>query len=233
MPRWRRWRPRPAPACCCWPTTGATRPRPSSCRRCAAAPRPACRRCRGRSPCAGLVWARPWLDQPRRAIDAYVQRHRLQPVDDPSNADDRLARNRLRLQLWPALEAAFPHAETSLAAAAVRAQEARAALDELAALDLAPLVDADGALAVAGWRALSAGTPGQCAARLVGGAGRPQRATGAGVPPAGRSARQGRGALARRCRLVVHAARRPIAGGRPGLAVQAKIMGCAPGPRHA
>ncbi len=105
---------------------------------------------------AGLVWARPWLDQPRRAIDAYVQRHRLQPVDDPSNADDRLARNRLRLQLWPVLEAAFPHAETSLAAAAQRAQEARAALDELAALDLAPLVDADGGLAVAGWRDLSA-----------------------------------------------------------------------------
>ena len=105
---------------------------------------------------AGLVWARPWLDLPRSAIDAYVQRHRLQPVDDPSNADARLARNRLRLQVWPALEAAFPHAETSLAAAAQRAQEARAALEELAALDLAPLVDADGALAVAGWRALSA-----------------------------------------------------------------------------
>jgi tRNA(Ile)-lysidine synthase len=105
---------------------------------------------------AGLIWARPWLDQPRGAIEAYVQRHRLQPVDDPSNADDRLARNRLRLQVWPALELAFPHAETSLAAAAQRAQEARAALDELAMLDLAPLVDADGALAVAGWRALSA-----------------------------------------------------------------------------
>jgi tRNA(Ile)-lysidine synthase len=117
--------------------------------------RPAWRRCRRLAERAGLSWARPWLHQPRRAVDAYVQRHRLQPVDDPSNADDRLARNRLRLQLWPALEAAFPHAETSLAAAAVRAQEARAALDELAALDLATLVDADGALAVAGWRALS------------------------------------------------------------------------------
>ncbi len=105
---------------------------------------------------ASLVWARPWLDQPRSAVDAYVRRHRLQPVDDPSNADERLARNRLRLLLWPALEAAFPHAETSLAAAAVRAQEARAALDELAALDLATLVDADGTLAVAGWRGLSA-----------------------------------------------------------------------------
>ena len=104
----------------------------------------------------GTTWARPWLDQPRRAIDAYVVRHRLQPVDDPSNADPRLARNRLRLHVWPALEAAFPHAETSLAAAALRAQDTRAALDDLAAIDLAPLLDADGALAVSGWRQLSA-----------------------------------------------------------------------------
>lgn len=104
---------------------------------------------------AGLVWARPWLDQPRCAIEAYIRRHRLQPVDDPSNADTRLARNRLRLQVWPALEAAFGHAETSLAAAAVRAQESRAALGELAALDLMPLVDHQGRLTVAGWRSLS------------------------------------------------------------------------------
>lgn len=104
----------------------------------------------------GITWARPWLDQPRSAIDAYVAAQRLRPVDDPSNADARLARNRLRLNVWPALEQAFPHAETSLAAAAQRAQEARAALDELATLDLAPLVDDHGALAVAGWRALSA-----------------------------------------------------------------------------
>ncbi len=105
---------------------------------------------------AGLVWARPWLDRPRSAIEAYLHQHRLRPVDDPSNADARLARNRLRLQVWPALEQAFAHAETSLAAAALRAQEARAALDELAALDLAPLVDDQGRLAVAPWRCLSA-----------------------------------------------------------------------------
>jgi tRNA(Ile)-lysidine synthase len=104
----------------------------------------------------GITWARPWLDQPRSAIESYIATHRLRPVEDPSNADVRLARNRLRLAVWPALASAFPQAETSLAAAAQRAQEARAALDELAALDLAPLVDAEGALAVAGWRALSA-----------------------------------------------------------------------------
>ena len=104
----------------------------------------------------GLRWARPWLGQPRTVIDAYVQRHRLQPVEDPSNDDPRLARNRLRLQVWPALTAAFGDAESTLAAAAQRAQEAAAALAELAAIDLATLVDGRGFLQVVGWRPLSA-----------------------------------------------------------------------------
>ena len=104
----------------------------------------------------GLTWARPWLDQPREAIDHYVYRFRLQAVDDPSNADPAFARNRLRLQLWPALTAAFGDAETTLAAAARRAQEAAGALGELATIDLAPLVDPLGRLQVAGWRRLSA-----------------------------------------------------------------------------
>lgn len=105
---------------------------------------------------AGLTWARPWLDQPREAIEHYVRRFRLQAVDDPSNADPAFARNRLRLQVWPALTAAFGDAEATLAAAAQRAQEAAAALAELAAIDLAGRLDDQGRLQVAGWRQLSA-----------------------------------------------------------------------------
>ena len=104
----------------------------------------------------GVTWARPWLDQPRDAIEAYLRQHRLRPLEDPSNHDLRLARNRLRLQVWPSLLAAFGDAEAALAGAARRAQEARAALAELATLDLARLVDAAGRLDVAGWRRLSA-----------------------------------------------------------------------------
>ncbi|MEK8050712.1 tRNA lysidine(34) synthetase TilS [Ideonella sp. DXS22W] len=103
----------------------------------------------------GLVWARPWLDRPRAAIEAYGRQHRLRPVDDPSNDDQRLARNRLRAQLWPALSQAFPEAEAALALAARRAHEADAALAELAQLDLAACVSADGALRVPVWRQLS------------------------------------------------------------------------------
>lgn len=105
---------------------------------------------------AGLTWARPWLDQPREAIEAYVRRHRLAFVDDASNDDERFARNRLRQRVWPALVEAFPAAEAHLVASARRAAEASAALWELAVLDAAAVLDADGGLGVAPWLRLSA-----------------------------------------------------------------------------
>ncbi len=106
----------------------------------------------------GLNWCRPWLNQPRQAIDAYVKRHQLRFIDDNSNADTRYARNRLRQQVWPALTKAFADAETVLAAAARHAQESRALAAEMAAADL-PLLLAGGtaappALQVAPWQAL-------------------------------------------------------------------------------
>ena len=104
----------------------------------------------------GIVWARPWLDQPHEAIAAYVWRHRLGFVEDPSNADRRLARNRVRLALWPALSAAFPQAEASLAASARRAHEAAVCLRELADLDAAGVCSPDDGLDVTLWAGLSA-----------------------------------------------------------------------------
>jgi tRNA(Ile)-lysidine synthase len=83
----------------------------------------------------GLVWCRPWLQQPRARLEAYARRHRLVHVEDASNADPRFARNRLRQQVWPPLTEAFPDAEAVFAAASERAAEAAVALRELAALD--------------------------------------------------------------------------------------------------
>lgn len=102
----------------------------------------------------GLLWLRPWLAQPREAIEAYVRRHRLRWIEDDSNADPRFARNRLRLEVWPALAAAFPHAETSLADVAARAAQASACLADLAALDLGGCADAAG-LDLAAWSRLA------------------------------------------------------------------------------
>lgn len=103
----------------------------------------------------GLVWARPWLDHPREAVDAYIARHRLRPVEDPTNADPRFARGRLRQQVWPALRQAFPEAEACLAEVARRAAEADAVLQEMGAADLALMADASG-LHRARWLGLSA-----------------------------------------------------------------------------
>jgi len=102
----------------------------------------------------GITWQRPWLDKPRAEIDAYVRRHRLKHIEDDSNADPRFARNRLRLQVWPALVGAFEHAEASLAMAAGWAQQADALLEEIAALDVAEVVSEEG-FQVATWLALS------------------------------------------------------------------------------
>jgi tRNA(Ile)-lysidine synthase len=104
----------------------------------------------------GLSWARPWLAQPREAIEAYARKHRLKAADDPSNRDPRFARSRLRGAVWPALVAAFPQAEAAFSDAAARAAEARQALDEIAAHDLLQVADERGLKLVA-WQALPPG----------------------------------------------------------------------------
>ena len=84
----------------------------------------------------GLVWARPWLEQPREAIEAYARRHRIGFVEDPSNADPRFARSRLRAHVMPALRGAFAEADQALAAAAREAALASQLRDEVARADL-------------------------------------------------------------------------------------------------
>lgn len=62
----------------------------------------------------GLCWARPWLGQPRAAIESYLARWRLHHSEDGSNQDPRFDRNRLRRAVWPALATAFPGAGEQL-----------------------------------------------------------------------------------------------------------------------
>lgn len=102
----------------------------------------------------GLTWARPWLARTGAEIDAYVAVLDVELALDPSNADARFARSRLRHEVMPALRGAFPDADAALAAVARRAGEARAVLDEVAAEDLAR-IGADESLPLAAWRTLS------------------------------------------------------------------------------
>lgn len=106
----------------------------------------------------GLTWVRPWLNQPREAIESYVHLHGLAHIDDTSNTDRRYLRNRLRLQVWPALALAFPAAERSLSAAARHAQDSSECATALAQIDMAALIGTrqEGTLDVRGLLALSA-----------------------------------------------------------------------------
>ena len=102
----------------------------------------------------GLTWARPWLTRTGAEIDATLAPLAIDVAADPSNADPRFARSRLRHDVMPALRAAFPEADAALAAVARRAGEARAVLDEVAAEDMARL-GATHELPLAAWRTLS------------------------------------------------------------------------------
>lgn len=82
----------------------------------------------------GQLW-RPLLDQPRSALRAYADQHRLHWIDDPHNDDPRYARSWLRREVMPGLRTRFAHTDASLARAARLAAEAADLLDERAAED--------------------------------------------------------------------------------------------------
>ncbi len=53
------------------------------------------------------VFARPWLQVPRAAVEAFARERGLDWREDPTNAEDRYLRNRLRQRLGPALVDVF------------------------------------------------------------------------------------------------------------------------------
>ena len=92
---------------------------------------------------------RPLLTVRRRAIVAYAEHHRLRWIEDPTNADETLARNTIRHRLMPMIERRFPSAIELLAAPK---QEMAADLAPL------PLIDATTSANIERWL-LGAGLP--------------------------------------------------------------------------
>jgi tRNA(Ile)-lysidine synthase len=66
----------------------------------------------------GKRLVRPLLEVPREEILAYARAHRLEWVEDESNADENLTRNFVRRRLAPLIETRFPRWKQSLARAA-------------------------------------------------------------------------------------------------------------------
>ncbi len=79
---------------------------------------------------------RPLLQVSRADIQAYALDRGLGWVDDESNAEERFARNFLRLRVIPQLETRYPAARANLARAAGHLEEASALLEEIARQDL-------------------------------------------------------------------------------------------------
>ena len=73
---------------------------------------------------------RPMLSIPRSTIDAWVELHNLQVIDDPSNADTQLDRNFLRHTVLPHIETRWPNYRQTLERATALQQAASTLLEE-------------------------------------------------------------------------------------------------------
>lgn len=92
--------------------------------------------------------ARPLLDTPRAALEAYAASVGLDWLDDPANADQRFDRNYLRHEILPRLDARWPGVVARLARSAALAGDAASLLEQLAAIDLQTVGEAPGRLSL-------------------------------------------------------------------------------------
>ncbi len=84
----------------------------------------------------GIVLLRPFIDLPSSRLADHRRTHRLDHVDDPSNADRRFTRNAIRHEVMPALRRIVPSIATRLAQTASHASAMQALLDEIGDEDL-------------------------------------------------------------------------------------------------
>lgn len=86
---------------------------------------------------ASTDYWRPLLRVPQAAIRTWLRVRHIDWIDDPTNADQRYTRNRIRARLLPVLEQIFPTFRATFARSAEHAAEAQELLAEVAAQDLA------------------------------------------------------------------------------------------------
>jgi tRNA(Ile)-lysidine synthase len=84
----------------------------------------------------GVTYHRPWLDVPGQALRDALQAAGEPWVEDPTNTDTRFTRNRIRAELLPVIEQAFPSFRQTFARSASHAAQAQTLLQEVAEQDL-------------------------------------------------------------------------------------------------
>lgn len=95
----------------------------------------------------GIGYMRPMLEVAGESIRSWLRAQKIVWIEDPTNADERFTRNRIRARLLPALGEAFPSYRDTFARSARHAAQAQSLLEEIAAEDLAragmpPAIDA-------------------------------------------------------------------------------------------
>lgn len=85
----------------------------------------------------GIHYHRPLLGVRASHIRDWLAQRGVAYVTDPTNADERFTRNRIRAQLLPVLEAAFPQFRETFARSAAHAAQAQSVLVDVAVQDLA------------------------------------------------------------------------------------------------
>lgn len=85
----------------------------------------------GMAPVAGRV-VRPMLEAWRAQVEDYCRHHALEPLRDPSNADPKYLRNRIRAELLPVLESYNPRIRERLVAMARTLADERDLMEDLA-----------------------------------------------------------------------------------------------------
>ena len=84
----------------------------------------------------GVTYHRPWLDVPGAVLREALQAAGEAWVEDPTNTNTRYTRNRIRAELLPVIEQAFPSFRQTFARSAAHAAQAQHLLQEMAAQDL-------------------------------------------------------------------------------------------------
>lgn len=102
----------------------------------------------------GVTFHRPLLAVPAAVLRAWLASQGVAHVEDPSNADESLTRNRIRARLLPAWESAFPQFRDTIARSARHAAQAQQLLETLAQLDMEPVAQSQG-LSLAGLQLLA------------------------------------------------------------------------------
>ena len=89
----------------------------------------------------GLQWHRPFLSVPGSKLRDCLVQAGVSWIEDPTNQDEQFTRNRIRAQLLPALERAFPQFRETFARSASHAAEAQDLLNDVAQADLAGVME--------------------------------------------------------------------------------------------